>query len=146
MLLVNPRRVRPNDHAAIWKAGCAHVARLRESKVWAARIDAAHVFTQIVSGVVHSFVVGDYLVVFDIVGAWHSPGAKYFVEKLTLRLHPEDGAGSFRVAMRGIEQVARANGCTGVLLGTAGAYDGRLRRVIGRFGYTDAAVSMFKEI
>lgn len=142
-----PRGLVVDDLDPIWKAGCAHVERLKVTgKAWAQRVDPAHVFRRITSGEVQSFVVGDYLVVFDISDSWHSPGAKLFEELLTLRLHPENGAGNFRSVIRAIEGVASANGCVGVLLGTAGSYDARLGRVIRRLGYSGTAESLYKEL
>lgn len=141
------RAVQPTDFEAIWNAGCAHVMRLRESgRAWAKHVRPGHVYRQIVNGEVHSCVIGDYLVVFDIGGTWTSPGVTIFEELLTLRLHPERKTAGYRHVVRAMEGLARANGCVGVLLGTVGAYDDRLGRVIERLGYERAGGSYYKEV
>ncbi|QYD70144.1 hypothetical protein KZJ38_07505 [Paraburkholderia edwinii] len=102
---------------------------------------------QIKSGEVHAVIFNDtYLVVFNIGVPWTSPGVTMFEELLLLRLYPERESVSYRTVVRGIEQLARANGCAGVMLGAAGAYDDRLGRVIERLGYVKAGGSYYKEL
>jgi hypothetical protein len=142
-----PRYLLPSEHSAVWAAGNAHVARLKSAgKAWAKHVEPGHVFDQIISGKVNSFVYGDYLVVFDIGGTWTSPGVKLFEEALTLRLHTSRKPCSYKQVVWCMEALARANGCAGVLLGTAGAYDERLGRVIERLGYERAGGSYYKEV
>ncbi|CDK30100.1 hypothetical protein AMP1_29 [Burkholderia phage AMP1] len=69
-----------------------------------------------------------------------------FEELLTLRLHPGSKSCSYRQVVWCMESLARANGCVGVLLGTVGAYDDKLGRVIERLGYERAGGSFYKEV
>ncbi|AQT27782.1 terminase large subunit [Ralstonia phage RS-PI-1] len=141
-----PRRVQTEDLTAIWAAGYAHVEKLKAlSKAWAKHVSASDILNAISKGDVNAFVYGNHLVVFDIGGSWTSPGVKFFEELLTLRIYCDRGS-SYRQTVWCIEALARANGCVGVLLGTAGAYDDRLGRVIERLGYEKAGGSYYKEV
>lgn len=132
------------DHEAIWKAGVAHVHRLRSaSKAWAKHVDEEHILAQIANGAVNAFVYGNYLVVFDIGGSWTSPGVKFFEELLTLRIYDDRGA-SYRQAVWCMESLARANDCVGVLLGAVG--NDRLGRVIEKLGYEKSGNGYYKEV
>lgn len=134
------------DIAAIWAAGYCHVQKLRElNRSWAKHVSPNHIITEIAEGRAHAFVYGDYLVVFDIGGTWTSPGVRMFEELLTLRIRYGWGA-SYRQTVWCMESLARANGCVGVLLGTVGAYDDRLGRVIERLGYEKAGGQYYKEV
>ena len=142
-----PRAVQRYEHADIWRAGVEHVERLKQmGRSWAKHVDASHIFDQIVTGKVNAFVYGNYLVVFDIGGTWTSPGVRMFEELLTLRIKSGSRANSYRQVVWCMESLARANGCVGVLLGTVGAYDDRLGRVIERLGYEKAGGSYYKEV
>lgn len=142
-----PRAVAVGDHVDIWLSGNEHVERLRQlGRKWAKHVDPRHILEQIVGGQVNAFIYGNCLVVFDIGGTWTSPDAKFFEELLTLRLDRRKKSASYRQVVWCMESLARANGCVGVLLGTVGAYDDRLGRVIERLGYEKAGGSYYKQV
>ncbi|CDL65266.1 hypothetical protein [Burkholderia phage Bp-AMP4] len=142
-----PRAPQESDREAILAAGQVHIDKLCTlNRSWAKHINVPFATDEIVSGRVPAFVYGDYLVAFDIGGTWNSPGVRMFEELLTLRLHPGSKSCSYRQVVWCMESLARANGCVGVLLGTVGAYDDKLGRVIERLGYERAGGSFYKEV
>lgn len=117
------------------------------TKAWAKHLDAEYIQKAILDRQIPAVVIGDYLVAFTIHPAWFNPEVRVFTDLVTLRI--TSGASpsiGFRAFIRAVEQLARANGCRGVMLGTDGSGDSRHERVLQRLGYVGRAGTLYKEI
>ncbi len=92
----------------------------------------------------HAYIVGSYLVLYDIGSPWYSPKT-YLVEQLVLNLSPTRA--DFSVVAKFLEQAGREAGVDAVVVGTALARSDRaLARLYQLSGFKVEALTLTKEL